>query len=66
MAKSKTVKGILDDMRNTVNALYAEKLVRDYNPASCYTTAKDTHIISFPGKDTNICNIVYDQHISGE
>ena len=66
METSKMVKNILGDMRNTVDELYSKNLVRDYKQVSCRTTAKDTYEISFPGKDKNICNIVYDEHISGE
>lgn len=66
MATSKIVKNVLDDMRKTIDELYLKSLVRDCRPASCKETAKDTYEISFSGKDRNVCNIVYDEHISGE
>lgn len=66
MDTSKMVKSILGDMRETINELYSKNLVRDYRQASQHITAKDTCEISFSGKDKNICNIVYDEHISGE
>ena len=66
MATSKIVKNVLDDMRKTIDELYLKSRVRDCRPASCKETAKDTYEISFSGKDRNVCNIVYDEHISGE
>ena len=66
MDASKMVKSVLGDMRETMNELYSKNLVRDYKPASYRITAKDTHEISFSGKDKSICNIVYDEHIAGE
>lgn len=66
MNASKMVKSILGDMRKTIEELYDKNLVRDYRPPSCQKTAKESYEISFPGKDRNICNIVYDEHISGE
>lgn len=66
MATSKMVKSVLGDMRKTIGELYSKNLVRDYRQESCRETAKDTYEISFSGKDNNVCNIVYDEHISGE
>lgn len=66
MDTSKMVKSVLGDMRETINELYSKNLVRDYKQASCRIIAKDTYEISFPDKDKSICNIVYDEHISGE
>ena len=66
MATSKMVKSVLGDMRNTINELYSKNFVRDYRQESCRETAKDTYEISFSRKDNNICNIVYDEHISSE
>lgn len=66
MATSKMVKNVLEDMRKTVRELYENSLVRDYRQESCNKTGKNTYEISFSGKDNNICNIIYDEHISGE
>ncbi|MBR6697672.1 MAG: DUF2290 domain-containing protein [Lachnospiraceae bacterium] len=66
MGASKMVKNVLGDMRKTIEELYAKNLIRDYMQESCREIAKDTFEISFSGKDTNVCNIVYDKHISGE
>lgn len=66
MGTSKMVKSVLGDMRKTVDELYAKNLVRDYRQEACREIAKDTFEISFSGKDNNVCNIVYDKHISGE
>lgn len=66
MGTSKMVKSVLGDIRKTINELYSKKLVRDYRELSTILTAKDTYEISFSGKNNDICNIVYDEHISGE
>lgn len=66
MGTSRMVKSVLDDMRKTIKELYKKNLVRDYRKESCREVGKDAFEISFSGKDKNICNIVYDKHISGE
>jgi len=66
MATSKIVKKVLDDMRKTIEELYTKNLVRDYRSESCKEIGDGIHEITFSGKDTSKCNIVYDEHISGE
>ena len=66
MATSRMVKCLLDDIRKTVEELYNKNLVRDYIGVSEHEKAKDYYELSFSGKDKNVCNIVYDKHVSGE
>ena len=66
MGTSKMVNTVLNDIKKTIEELYAKELIRDYGSESCRETAKDTFEISFPSKDKSVCNIVYDKHVSGE
>lgn len=66
MAISGMVKNILDDIRKTVAELYEKNLVRDYRGISSNQTGKNDYELTFSGKNSIICNIVYDKHISGE
>ncbi len=66
MSASKTTKNILSDMRKTTEELCSRGLIRDQKSPSCKPIGRDSFEISFPGKNRDICNIVYDKHISGE
>ena len=66
MGTSKMVNTVLNDIKKTIEELYAKEIIRDYRSESCRETAKDTFEISFPSKDKSVCNIVYDKHVSGE
>ena len=66
MGTSRMVKSVLGDMKKTIGELYKKELVRDYKKESCREVGRNTFEISYSGKEKNICNIVYDKHISGE
>lgn len=65
MATSKIVKNILKDMKNTIDELYEKSLVRDSRSISSKEIGKNEYEITFSGKNSSICNIVYDKHVSG-
>lgn len=65
MAESRIVKLILKDMRQTIQELQKNNLVRDYRGISDREVGKNVYEISYPGKNA-AANIVYSKHLSGE